>query len=113
MKDACRICGSNIGHFILTKQRGTYESKWALCSNCESVHIDPYPTIDELNEYYNSGYLGMDLTGNDDGVNYKLRFLEEYKPTVFTEYRSILLHFGMLLNMPLTQKMWRNGLYQN
>jgi 2-polyprenyl-3-methyl-5-hydroxy-6-metoxy-1,4-benzoquinol methylase len=98
MKDACRICGSNFGHFILKKQRGTYESKWALCSNCESAHIDPYPTIDELNEYYNSSYLEMDLTGADGGVNHKSRFSEEYKPTVFTEYGWSLKDAGLHIN---------------
>jgi len=98
MKDACRICGFNFGHYILEKKRGKYESKWVFCANCESAHIDPYPKIDELNEYYNSGYLEMDLTGNDDGVNHKLRFSKEYKATVFKEYGWSLNDAGLLVD---------------
>ncbi|MBT0663926.1 methyltransferase domain-containing protein [Geobacter pelophilus] len=87
MKNQCRICGANDGVFLLRKTRGPFSSEWIQCSHCGSAHIAPYPTENELTEYYNSNYTEMELADKiDTGVNHKLRYSDEYKPNVYNEY---------------------------
>lgn len=82
MKNQCRICGAFEGVFLVEKIRGSLKSAWVLCSHCGSVHIDPYPTQEELTKYYSSDYIKMDLSGRmDTGVSHKLRFSDEYRST--------------------------------
>jgi len=102
MENSCRICGSSSGNVLETKQVANFISNWAFCEGCGSAHIDPYPTEDQLVEYYNSNYLNMDLVdGGDSGVSHKVRFSEEYKETVFIEYRyscaDVKLSIGNLI----------------
>ncbi|MFA6529085.1 MAG: class I SAM-dependent methyltransferase [Candidatus Gracilibacteria bacterium] len=95
MKNQCRICGRSKGTFLLEKTRGTFKSAWVLCAHCKSAHIDPYPTEEELMNYYNSSYTEMDLSGGmDTGVNHKLRFSEGYRLNVFREYSYSLADVG-------------------
>jgi spore maturation protein CgeB len=86
LQDACRICGSMRGSFIVEKGYGEFASKWFSCDGCQSARMDPYPNDLELTRYYNSKYLDMDLRENSLGVSHKLRFSDSYKQTVFKEY---------------------------
>jgi 2-polyprenyl-3-methyl-5-hydroxy-6-metoxy-1,4-benzoquinol methylase len=96
--DQCRICGSQEGEFLLEKTRGAFKSAWVVCKQCGSAHIDPYPTQNELTRYYNSSYLDMDLaSGVDTGVSHKIRFSDEYRSQVFSEYRYSLNDAGLEL----------------
>ena len=93
---ACRICGSNLGGPLLArKQRGQNVSQWSFCQNCESAHIEPYPSEDDMTRYYNSNYSEMDLAGANEGVNHKKRFSVEYESTVFAEYSFSLGDAGI------------------
>jgi len=92
----CRICGSLEGDFLVEKIRGSLKSAWVLCKHCGSAHIDPYPTREELTKYYNSNYVEMDLSdGMDTGVSHKLRFSDEYRSKVFSEYAYSLTDVGI------------------
>lgn len=80
----------------MEKTQGCLKSAWVLCKHCGSAHIDPYPTQEELTKYYNSNYVAMDLSdGMDIGVSHKLRFSDEYRSTVFTEYAHSLNDVGL------------------
>lgn len=95
MGNQCRICGSSESAFILEKTRGPFKSIWVQCKLCESAHIEPYPTEEELAKYYNSNYIEMDLSDETDtGVNHKLRFSDEYRSSVFREYAYSLADVG-------------------
>lgn len=83
----------------MTKYRGKYSSTWFFCSKCNSAHIDPYPTEEELLAYYNSNYTEMDFSEtNDSSVNHKLRFSDEYEKNVFKEYQLSLSDCGIDVN---------------
>lgn len=86
--DACQICSSKASTPVLTKQRSDYTSTWVRCSNCKSAHIDPYPSLTELESYYENGYTRMDFANTSDSqVDHSLRFSDSYVETVFDEYR--------------------------
>ena len=52
-----------------------------------STHIDPYPTSNELFEYYSNGYLDMDFDGTSDQYSsHKLHYSSEYESIVFQNY---------------------------
>jgi len=70
---------------------GWLESSWVECVNCESAHIDPYPTEEQLQSYYSSGYVEMDFEGTvDENSNHKLHYSKEYEKVVFENYDSSL-----------------------
>ncbi len=86
--DACQICLSRESTTVLTKKRNHFTSTWVRCSNCESAHIDPYPSLAELESYYEDNYTRMDFTDSSDSqVKHCLRFSDAYHETVFNEYR--------------------------
>ena len=88
MIDRCRICGSNAGGFLVEKKSNTFESTWVLCENCGSAHIDPYPSQELLAKYYNSGYLEMGPSSAEQttAVSHRVRFSDQYRAQVFSEY---------------------------
>lgn len=89
--DECQVCGSRVCVDLLAKKRERFESKWVKCLSCDSAHIDPYPSLEELNQYYNSNYTEMNFTNtSDQAVNHNLRFSEDYAETVFAEYQLTL-----------------------
>ena len=62
------------------------------CANYFAAHIDPYPSEEELLEYYEAGYLEMDFLGtSEENSDHLLHYSEEYEPIVFKNYSLSLL----------------------
>lgn len=94
--DKCQICGGKESQYVLQKIRGNYASTWVECLNCHSAHIDPYPTRDQLFNYYNSNYVELDLSGTaDQGSDHKLHYSADYESTVFQNYTYSLIDSGI------------------
>lgn len=99
IESKCRICGASSSTFLLEKKRGIFKSAWVQCEQCKSAHIHPYPSDEDLAQYYNSDYIEMELSdGSDEGVNHKLRFSDEYRASVFNEYSFSLIDAGFGTN---------------
>lgn len=97
--DACQICLSRKSTTLLTKKRNHFISTWVRCSNCESAHIDPYPSLAELESYYETDYTRMDFANSSDSqVNRSLRFSDSYLETVFDEYQLTMEQLNIDLN---------------
>jgi len=89
--DKCQICGNSLSKFLISKTKHyketQFKSSWVECANCESAHIDPYPTEEQLKSYYSSGYVEMDFDGTtDENSNHKLHYSKEYEKVVFENY---------------------------
>jgi SAM-dependent methyltransferase len=87
----CQICKCVVMSPLVTKAKtvGTlqYESTWVECSQCGSAHIDPYPSKQQLAEYYSTGYLEMDFTAtSDQNSNHCIHYSPEYESVVFENY---------------------------
>jgi 2-polyprenyl-3-methyl-5-hydroxy-6-metoxy-1,4-benzoquinol methylase len=94
-KDKCQICGDSLARNLISKSRdykgNKFESSWVECMKCDSAHIDPYPTEEQLHSYYRSGYVEMDFDGTvDKNSNHKLHYSTEYEKVVFENY-----HFSL------------------
>lgn len=90
-EDKCQICGNSRSRILISKVRhyngSQFESSWVECLNCESAHIDPYPTEEQLKSYYSSGYVEMDFEGTiDENSNHKLHYSKEYENVVFENF---------------------------
>lgn len=89
--DKCQICGNSVVKTLISKTKvykgSKFESSWVECLNCDSAHIDPYPTEEQLQSYYSSGYVEMDFEGTaDEHSNHKLHYSKEYEKVVFENY---------------------------
>lgn len=97
----CQICNGNKSKLIVIKKRGIYESTWVECLNCKSAHMDPYPTEEELFDYYNNDYTESDLKGtSDERSDHKLHYSEGYEKVVFENYGYSIVDSGIeILNI--------------
>jgi 2-polyprenyl-3-methyl-5-hydroxy-6-metoxy-1,4-benzoquinol methylase len=74
-------------------------STWVECARCGVHRIEPYPTPEELSDYYAVGYREAD-DFRDAGfaVSHKVRFSPEYRDVVFNEYRMSMADLGVTLD---------------
>jgi 2-polyprenyl-3-methyl-5-hydroxy-6-metoxy-1,4-benzoquinol methylase len=98
--DKCQICGGSKSYKLVTKEKffrgAAWQSSWVECINCDSAHIDPYPSEEELFKYYSTGYVEMDFEGtSDENSNHKLHYSSEYEKIVFQNYGYSLSDAGI------------------
>lgn len=64
-------------------------SSWYKCSACESLMILPRPPKEVIRKVYENDYLNKRLQPHP-GVDCRIRYSKEYRPTVFAEYAMSL-----------------------
>lgn len=75
-----------------------FDSSWYKCSGCESLMILPRPSKKEIIEIYENDYLNKRLQPHP-GVDCRIRYSKEYRPTVFTEYAMSLKDIDIKKNV--------------
>lgn len=70
------------------------DSKWYKCSACGSLMILPRPLKRTLTRVYENDYLNKRLQPHT-GVDSRIRYAKEYRPTVFAEYALSLADLGI------------------
>lgn len=93
--DSCRVCGDLNSETVITKTIGKWSSTYVKCKGCGVERIYPYPSPEEIDQFYNNNY-----TSNiwADGVNSALRYSPEYRNVVFSEYNISLNDIGLPVN---------------
>jgi 2-polyprenyl-3-methyl-5-hydroxy-6-metoxy-1,4-benzoquinol methylase len=86
----CVWCGNKGKKIFHAKVRWEkFNSSWYKCSECESLMILPRPSKAEIIDIYENDYLNKRLQPHP-GVDCRVRYSKNYRPTVFAEYEMSL-----------------------
>lgn len=88
--DKCVWCG-NKGKKIFHARVAweDMDSSWYMCAECKSLMILPRPSEKEISKMYEDDYLNKKHQPHA-GVDCRIRYSKEYRPTVFSEYELSL-----------------------